>query len=153
MYRTIITLSAIAATLYGCAAPAPPYALSPGVPYANLRSSIQGAYGRYDSINIYVTKDGQPGVKKLFSIAKSVSTPAASVKVAANEPLNLMYSEGISGGRSCQLRIVVTLEPGKSYSLVGGFVYEKGPIPILTGTRQCQFGVIEDGTGMPVPYR
>jgi hypothetical protein len=155
MYRRITTYFTIATVLYGCATPQPPYAIPPGIPYANLKSSISGAYGRYESITISVfdKNASPPGDRKLFSIAKSVSTPAGYVKVPANQPVTLTYYESASGGRYCQLFAQVNLEPEKNYSLVGGFEYEKGPIPILTGTRKCKFGVENDTTGLPVSYR
>jgi hypothetical protein len=155
MYQRI-TLSFILATgLYGCATPAPPYALSANAPYANLKSAISGADNRNESIQIYLldTSIAPHQRGKLFSIAKSVSTPAGYVKVAANEPLVIFYEEAASGGRTCQLSLKATLEQGKDYSLVGGFVYESGPIPILTGTRKCQLSIKNDVVNSPAPPR
>jgi hypothetical protein len=153
MYRKLPALAAIASMLYGCATPIPPYTPPPGVPYANIKSAINGAHGRYESIDIYLfdTNGTPPGRRKLFSINKSVSKPAGYVQVPANTPLNLTYYETASGGRYCQLFIKVNLEQDKNYSLIGGFAYEKGPIPILTDTRKCELGVIDDSTNMPAP--
>lgn len=154
MYRRIIAFLIIATMLHGCATPPPQYVLPSGIPYANITSAIDGAYDRHDSIDIYVTdKNGTSrGSKHLFAIAKSKNFPAGYVKVPANQPLTLSYSEAASGGRYCQISIEVSLEQGKNYSLVGGFEYEKGPIPIFTGTRKCRFGVKDDMTGMLIPW-
>jgi hypothetical protein len=46
----------------------------------------------------------------------------------------------------------VKLDEGKAYSLEGGFAYESGPIPILTGTRMCRFGLKDDVEKKPVPH-
>jgi hypothetical protein len=150
---TILLFSS--ALLYGCAAPPKPYSLPDGVPSANLKSAIDGAYGRSESIDISLF-DGSatpPVHKSLFSIRRSISKPEGYVQVPANTPLTISYYESASAGRYCELSIKVILEPQKNYSLTGGFAYEKGPIPILTGTRQCQFGAIDDETKMPIRIR
>jgi len=155
MFRRLASLAALTAILCGCATPIPPYSLPPNVPSASLKSEINGAYNRYESIDVYLfdSNGTPPGNRRLFSVSRSVSNPAGHVQVPANVPLNLMYYESASGGRYCQLHISVTLEQGKSYSLVGGFAYEKGPIPIFTDTRRCRFGAIDEETKAAVPYR
>lgn len=155
MFRRLAPFAIVAATLCGCATPIPPYSLPQNVPSATLKSSITGAYELFESIDILLfDSNGTPsGNRMLFSVKGSVSKPTGYVQVPANVPLKLVYSEVASGGRFCKLNINVTLEQGKSYSLVGGFAYEKGPIPILTGTRKCKFGVVDEETKLLVPYR
>ena len=155
MFRRLAPFAIVAATLCGCATPIPPYSLPQNVPSASLRSEIKGAYSRHDSIDIYLfdSNGTPPGDRILFSIKDSVSKPTGYVQVPANVPLRLEYFEGISGGGYCKLNIGVRLEQGKSYSLVGGFDYKKGPIPIFTDTRKCKFGVVDEETKMLVPYR
>lgn len=154
MFKKIALLAVFASSLYGCATPIPPYSLPSNVQSASLKSAINGANDRHESIDVFLfdTTATPPGNRRLFSIKRSKSTPDGYVQVPANVPLSLMYYEVASGGRYCQLYIKVTLEQGKSYSLVGGFAYESGPIPIFTDTRKCQFGAIDDSTNLPVPY-
>jgi len=89
----------------------------------------------------------------LFLIKRSKSTPEGPVKVPAEMPLELNYSEQASGGRYCNLGLSVTLKQGREYALVGGFAYESGPIPLLTGTRRCELGVVDTATKLPVPAK
>ncbi|HXU94336.1 MAG TPA: hypothetical protein VFP33_11845 [Gallionella sp.] len=155
MFRKLASLATATIILCGCATKAPPYSLPLNVPSASLKSEINGAYDYNESIDVYLFDNDvtPPGNRTLFSIRRAVSTPAGYVQVPANVPLNLMYFESASGGRYCQLNIKVILEQGKSYSLVGGFVYDKGPIPVFTDTRKCRFGAIDESTKTPVPYR
>ena len=155
MFKRLAPFATVLATLSGCATPIPQYSLPQNVPSVRLKSSITGAHELFESIDIFLfDSNGTPsGNRMLFSIKGSVSKPTGYVQVPANVPLKLVYSEVASAGRFCKLNISVTLEQGKSYSLVGGFAYEKGPIPILTGIRKCQFGVIDEATKMLVPYR
>lgn len=153
--RTLIT-SLMLPILFGCASQLSKYVVSEGAATANLRSVISGADSRHDSIDIYASEgtcDAATGRGTLFHIKKSKSDPDGFVKVAANQPLRLQYREDISGGRACSITLEVNFEEGKSYSLVGGFEYESGPIPILTGTRMCQFGVQDDKAQMPMPFK
>ena len=149
-------IAAIPAFLAGCASEPPitQYVASEGAGTANLRSAIQGADSRNESINVFVLEGscGDAKRKKLFHVRESKSEPLGYVKVPANQPLRLEYAEDASGGRTCNIALDVNLEAGKSYSLVGGFAYKSGPIPIITGTRMCKFGVLEDAEKMPVPY-
>lgn len=126
-----------------------------GTATANLRSVISGTDSRHESIDVYASEGTCSATKRgnLFYIKKSKSNPEGFVKVAANQPLLLQYIEDASGGRSCNITLEVNLEEGESYSLVGGFAYQSGPIPILTGTRMCRFGVQDDKTLMPVPFK
>jgi hypothetical protein len=149
--RYILSVSVAAALLSGCATPKPPYAPPEGAPTANLKSAISGANSRNESIGIGVVEKEKREPSPLFSIYKSESQPAGYVKVPANEPLILHYYETASGGRICKLTIQVTLETGKNYSLVGGGTYQSGPIPVLMGTRGCEFGVVDDASNKPVP--
>lgn len=153
MSKALRILALTIPALAGCATPVAPYALPSGSPHAKLKSSIYGANGRYESIDIYLF-DGQaspPGNRQLFSIRQSKSKPSGYVQVPAGTPLRISYYEAASGGRTCQLFIQVILEEGKHYSLDGGFAYESGPIPILTGARKCRLSVIEDGSSKPIP--
>jgi predicted small lipoprotein YifL len=143
-----LKITAILASLAGCASEPPlaQYAGPEDAATSNLKSEIGGGGGRNESINVYVTEGrcGDAKRKKLFNIRDSKSNPAGFVKIAANQPLRLEYIETASGGRTCNISLDVDFESGKSYSLVGGFAYKSGPIPILTGTRMCQFGVQDD---------
>ncbi|MES2949116.1 MAG: hypothetical protein V4858_11300 [Pseudomonadota bacterium] len=155
MHRNLIALMATAFLLIGCATPVPQYALPTGVPFASIKSSIKGANSHNESISVSISDlDAKPPVYgRLFAINYSKSKPLGYMQVPANVPLDLGYYESASGGRYCQLSAKVTLEQGKTYSLVGGFAYESGPIPILMGTRKCHFGVVDDATGIPVTLR
>lgn len=75
------------------------------------------------------------------------------VKIAANQLLRLEHIEAASGGRTCNISLDVNLEREGNYSLIGGFGYESGPIPILTGTRICKFGVQDDADTMLVSHK
>lgn len=150
-FRYVLSISVVTAFLSGCASPQPPYALPEGTPSANLKSTIPGAHGFSESIEIAVVEEDKRMPTRLFVISNSVSKPLGYLKVPANGPLILHYNETISGGRFCRLTIQVTLEADKNYSLVGGFTYKSGPIPILMGTRGCEFGVVDEATGKPVP--
>lgn len=149
-------IAAIPAFLAGCASqpPIPQYVVPDDAVTANLTSEILGADSRNESIAVYVL-DGRCGDaqrKKLFYVRESKSEPAGYLKVPANQPLRLEYAEDASGGRTCNIALDVNLEAGKSYSLVGGFAYKSGLIPIITGTRMCKFGVQDDADKSPVPY-
>jgi hypothetical protein len=148
-------LGLIASFLYGCATPTPQYTLPPNVSSASLKSAVQGADSRHESIDVFLVDHtaAPPGLRRLFSIHRSKSTPNGYVQVPANVPLRLTYSEAASGGRYCRIDIQVTLEQGRMYSLVGGFTYDRGPIPVLTDTRKCRFGVVDELTNTPVPYQ
>lgn len=156
MQSRILITSLILPILFGCASQTNKYVVSERAATANLRSVISGADSRHQSIDIYASEgtcDIAPLRGKLFQIKKSKSDPEGFVKVAANQPLRLQYVEDASGGRTCNIVLEVNLEEGKSYSLVGGFDYESGPIPILTGTRMCRFGVQDDKTQIIVPFK
>ena len=150
MYKKSLPIAVvcIANLLSGCVTPPPRYALSQDQPYANLKSGISQSMSRHESIGIYVFEGvcGAGEKKSLFEISMSRTTPNDYVKVAAGKPLRLQYHENASGGRFCQVAIEVTLEPGKSYSVVGGTHFEKGLIPFLP-SRMCQFGVVNDIDG------
>lgn len=152
--RTLIT-SLMLPILFGCASQSYRYVISEGAATANLRSVISGGSSRHDSIDIYASEGTCSATERgsLFHIKKSKSDPDGFVKVAANQPLRLQYREDISGGDTCHITIEVNLEEGKSYSLVGGLEYKSGPIPILTDTQMCRFGVQDDKTRMLVPFK
>lgn len=143
-----LKITAILAVLAGCASEPPPpqYAAPEGAVTADLKSEIWGAESHNESINVYVLEGrcGDANRKKLFAVRYSKSNPVGFVKVAANQPLRLEYIETAAGGDTCNISVDVAFERGKSYSLVGGFAYKSGPIPILTGTRMCQLGVQDD---------
>jgi len=142
-------------TLFRCASPLPKYVAQESAAIASLKSDIDGAYSHNDSIDIYVSEGTCSKGKNasLFSVRKSKSVPEGFVKVAANRPLGLRYSEIASGGRTCNVTVEVNLKEGKSYSLVGGFDYKSGPIPTFSDTRMCRFGVQNTETRMPVPIK
>ena len=146
MFNKLVLFSVLAASLGGCAAPVASYVIPNDIPSANIKSNIRGAGNLTESIDIYLfDKNGDPpGQRHLFAIKKSKSQPEGYVKVPANTPLNFSYYESVSGGRECKLFKKATLDQDKNYILVGGFDYESGPIPILTGTRKCKFGVVEE---------
>lgn len=147
-------LAASAAILAGCAQPPITYYSAPeGAPTANLSNDILGAFGRYDMIAVDIADEGTKSAgywRALFTIKQGKSSQTGPVKVPANVPLELHYFENASGDRTCSVDIRVTLEAGKDYALTGGFLYEKGPIPILTDTRKCQFGVLDRETKQPI---
>lgn len=144
-----VIVTAILSILAGCASSSrqiPRYAAPQGAPSADLRSEIWGATDRNESIEVYVSEGrcGESNRKRLFYVRNSKSDPVGSVKVEANQPLRFEYVEAASGGRSCHIALEANLEAGKSYSLIGGFEYQSGAIPILTGTRMCRFAVQDD---------
>jgi hypothetical protein len=47
-------------------------------------------------------------------------------------------------GAAAKFRSRRPLEAGKSYTLLGGFDYQSGLIPILSGTRMCRFAIQDD---------
>lgn len=140
-----VKMTAAIALLAGCA-DLPQYVAPEHGATANLKSEIEGGDGMNDSINLYVSEGScaDPNRKALFYIRDSQSKPAGFQKIVANQPVRLVYVETMSGGRTCAISLDVVFEAGKNYSLVGGFAYKAGPIPILTGTRMCQFGVQND---------
>ena len=149
-----LALSACVNILAACSSTPPtPYVLPDGLPSANLRSDLSGAFGRNESISVWIS--GRPEQKighgQLFTVRSSKSKPEGYVKIAANEEVTIGYHEAIAGGGSCALAIKTVLESGKNYSLVGGFAYEKGPIPIFTDLRKCKLGIVDDATRLPVP--
>lgn len=137
----------------GCASPPPPYKLAEGASHAHLQSALRGAYDRQESIDVYLEegKCSSMSRQQLFTVRKSISRPEGGIKVLANKPLQLVYDESASGGRSCHIEMAVTLEAGKNYSLIGGFDYKEGPIPVLLGTRMCRFGVKDNASGKLLP--
>ncbi|SOD25353.1 hypothetical protein SAMN05518800_1866 [Variovorax sp. YR752] len=154
-FRFIVVL-VCASILAACSSTPPtPYMLPDGLPSANLRSGLIGAFGHYESISVSISgrPERQIGHGQLFTVRKSKSKPEGYIKVAANEELIIGYSEAVAGGGRCGLAITAVLEAGKNYSLVGGFAYEEGPIPILLGTRKCQLGIVDDATRLPIPVR
>lgn len=142
-------LSAILSILAGCTTsyrPVPSYAAPAGGPSAEVKSAIRGASMRRESIEVYVSQGSCGGTerKRLFYIVDSKSDPVGAVKVEADQTLKFDYVEAASGGRSCNISLEATLEAGKSYTLMGGFDYKSGLIPILSGTRMCRFAIQDD---------
>jgi hypothetical protein len=149
--RYVLPIAIVTALLSGCATA--PYVIPEGASFANLKNTISGTQNYRESIDIGIVDPEKKIPARLFYIYKSTSKPEGYVKVPANEPLQLYYDETASGGRSCKITIQVRLEEGKNYVLVGGFTYKSGPIPILMGTRGCEFGLIDEETKLPVPVR
>jgi len=145
----------ILAILAGCShTPSyPRYAAPEGVSTADLKNAISGATGRNESITVYVDEGNCANTqrKQLFQMRSGASDPVGTVKVAADQPLQLHYFEQASGNRTCNISLDVKLEAGKSYSLVGGFAYKSGLIPFLPGTRMCRFAVQDDADKSIVP--
>lgn len=149
--KKLAVLAAMAAFLGGCASPPMTfYSAGDDVPTATLSNEISGAYGRYEAITIGMSQGGRY-VGTLFQIKQGKGNPPGTTKVPAGVALRIWYTEAASGDRSCSIDAEVTLEAGKSYALTGGFLYEKGPIPILTDTRKCQMAVVDQQTKTPVP--
>jgi hypothetical protein len=152
-----LTITAVLAFLAGCVSqpPLPRYSAPDGAATANLKSEIWGANSRNESIDVFVSEGRCDDAKrkKLFNIRDSKGDPSGYVKVAANQALRIEYVEVASGGRTCNISLDVNLEGGKNYSLVGGFEYKSGPIPVLTGTRMCQLGVQDDADKMLVSHK
>lgn len=148
----------IATTIAGCATPPPappalPYALPENTPFALVKSDIAGAFGKDDKIAISIL-DGECGAfryRSLFLIKKAKSDIAGYVKLPAKQPVRIAYNETTSDGKYCHVSFSATLEEGKTYSLVGGFAYKAGPIPIFTGKQMCQFGILDEETKLGVP--
>jgi hypothetical protein len=141
-----------AAVLCGCSAVTPPYALAPGVAYATVKNGIDPVLNRNESIDVRLSyRRGQRDeFDALFSMTKATaSAPAQTARVAANTPMTFSYFENVSGGRSCRVEVQAQLQEGKSYTLVGGAAFGKGPLPILPA-RQCRFGIVDDATGAAV---
>ena len=146
--------------IVGCATPMQNYALqSESQPYAEVRSNIDGAYGRNELIQVFVMGEGGCGMfnfdhitnqKRLFAIKKSNSEPQGYLRVAVDKPLRLRYYEETSGGGACEIMLEAKFESGQKYSIIGGFEYKDGVIPILTGTRSCSFAVMNESDGQPV---
>jgi len=158
MNKNYCLIALLATTILGCATtppppPAPPYALPENTPFALIRSDIVGAFGKDEEIAISIL-DGECGALKnrsLFLIKKGKSDFTGYVKLPAKQPVRIAYNETTSDGKYCHVSFSATLEEGKTYSLVGGFAYKAGPIPILTGKQMCQFGILDDETKLGVP--
>lgn len=145
MKPSILYVPCVLLNLSGCVTPPPQYHHPDNTPYATIQSSINGAYDIFESIDIYMTRNDVPQRKYLlFSIHKSLSKPSGYIRVPANQKITFEYDEVASGGRTCNIPYVATLKEGHQYSLVGGFAYKNGLIPIISGYRLCQFGITED---------
>jgi hypothetical protein len=175
MRSPLYLISIVFATLLsGCATPpSRTYSLPDDVPAAFLTSAISGAYGRNESIDVYIKDKRAPVVKeekflglgtrdhslpgpdesRIFSIVRDSASPTGYIRVPGGERFFIRYFEVASGGRTCMIFGSPILEPGKRYRLVGGFEYLKGPIPLFTDTRKCSFGVVDEETGLHVPLR
>lgn len=127
--------------LFGCAA-IPKYVVSEGTATANLKSAIVLRPG--DSLNVYASNGTCVTAKGRNELLFTKEDSNGYKKVVANEPLRLAY---------CGIRLEVTLEEGKSYSMVGGVSYESGAIPILSGREVCRAGVIDDKTRELIPAK
>jgi hypothetical protein len=162
-FNCILTMGALLLT--GCATKEiQKYSISSNVPFAYLKSEITGAYDSNEYIGVYIKDGRSPSYKEetmlgmnvrdvrfpapnedlLFSIKKNVVTPSGYIRVPAGEQVFIRYNEISSASRICFVTATAFFEPGKKYSLTGGFKYEKGPIPILTDIRKCSMGILDE---------
>lgn len=137
-----------------------PYRLPEGIPYAILNSSIVGPFDEGDNISITTPLDDCETIKTaqnlrsgiLFSYKKDQSLSASSIKVPADQPFYIQYSEVRKDGKYCFVHVIVSLEANKNYTLIGGYHTVKGMVPILSDRQGCGIGVINNETGKPVSY-
>lgn len=168
----------LTATLVGCAGKATtwktePYKFPKDSPSAELINAIYGAFQDGESIKITTPLDDCETIQnkydlrrgELFSIKNGESTPANPILVPAGKPFYIQYFEVLVSPRRpsyieffeppkktyCAVHVVVNLEAGKKYILVGGFNLKKGPVPILMDTQQCRLGVVDHETKAMVP--
>jgi hypothetical protein len=140
---------AMAALMAGCTSVPQPYSLPPDAPSARLKSSIEGAHNANEviAVRVAIQRNQLSGSQQLFSVKKSLSTPAGYVRVPARETLVLAYREQALGGRPCEAAVRVMLEQGKRYNLVGGADVSAA----TSGARPCRLGVVDESNGRLLP--
>lgn len=162
------TILALAATMAcGCASPAKHvetkhYRAPDNVAVASVRNLISPPKRGDGKILTYLNgyECGEPRQGVLFIGWEGKSTPSEPINIEAGTTIWLGYQElgptfGMIGsmGDYCFASGLVTLTPGRSYSLIGGPGFKAGPIPVFTGTRTCSIAVLDDETKQPVPIR
>lgn len=147
--------------LTGCVGPTThyvhePYKLPSQVASATLKNFIELRGDKDLKINITTPLDSCERIKTERILRSGVifSSDAtefgALVNVPAGMPFYIQYADTRKNG-FCVVNVVVSLEAGRTYKLVGGPGYQKGPIPIFTGGAICSLQVLDEITSLPVP--
>ena len=127
----------------GCAS-TPLYQVSPTVPTASIKNSIEVTQSYNDSISIIVYENNKPF--NLFYINSNKVVPEDSIAIEANKSSKFGYRQSVRGGDTCNIDVKATLIPNKKYVFVGGTTFSKSIIPFLPN-RGCEFGIKDLDTG------
>ncbi|MEA9555494.1 hypothetical protein VC273_06025 [Xanthomonas nasturtii] len=132
---------------------------SPGSPAATIVNKLKHLSGKNESTAIFMAdgqecgegpKKNQPPYRALFWMNESMAVQEPK-RVTALKPLRFYYREYASLGRKCEIVFDTVLLPEHTYELRGGYEYDEGPIPILTGTRMCRFILVDTTTKQSPP--
>lgn len=147
----LASVAALTTLLCACSTPPKPYVAPAAAPKAEVRSALYSGIGRNSGVDVYVYSPGQGGPNGLlYTVRGEDSKPAGYVPLEAGRLLQFSYHEFMPGNRYCAVSFKAMLEPGKRYTLNGGFNNEPGLIPILMDKRTCRMGLTDDATGLPV---
>ena len=159
-----ILLPALAISLSGCMGQVTkwtnePFRVDESQAYATLYDGVAGPYEDKAHINITTPLDDCETIKTkhdlkrgiLFTRDKSTTAPQPPVKVPAGKPFYIEYQE-TSSEKYCIVHVVVSLDAGKHYTLVGGNTTVKGSVPILFDKRGCNLGVFDNEAKSFIPY-
>lgn len=145
-----------------------PYKLADNVPFAELTNEVVPVLRDGETAKITTPLDScekqkadrslqesNARIGTLFEFTKGQAVSRGTHRVPAGSPFYIQFSQHGQGPRAaqCYVHVIVNLEEGKKYSLVGGFHLMKGPIPVVTGGSGCALGVMDNETRQLVPSR
>ena len=142
-----------------------PYVATSGQPTAKLTNSLSPLLEDSDLATVLIPLDDCKAIKANADLKESVSRQGVvfdmtakstmagkAVDIVAGRPIRLHYlfSDGLKRSRVCSVGVVVTLEPNKEYSLVGGYTTVKKDFPSFDKPG-CALGVLDMQTKRLVP--
>jgi len=168
-----ICLLVVTVSVLGCANKtttwiSEPYKLADNVAFAELTNELVPALGDGETVTITTPLDScekqkadrqlqasNARIGTLFLLEKGKTVARQTHRVPAGKPFYIQFAQRGQGPNSaqCYVHVIVNLEEGKKYSLVGGFHLMKGPIPVVTGGSGCALGVMDNETQRLVPSR
>lgn len=168
LIQNCLIAAAIVVTLSACVGPTTiwkqePYVLPNGVPSATLSNGLFPSLKKGDYVDVTTpledcatmkttrTQKSELRVGLLYSMKGEEEINRSPIKIPASQPYYIQYIEGRTNGAHCIVHVVVNLEAGKDYTLVGGAATIKGAIPVLMDKGGCRLGVLDNSTQKLVP--